>query len=145
MDDAGAGEPLELGGMVQERVEERSRPIAAARVDHQAGGLVDHQHVGVLVDDGERDRLGAEGGILLAGDERDLDRFAALYLQARRGGAAVDPHVARGDQARQPRARLLREQARERLVEPQPGELGRNGEAHVIIRASAIGIQRLRT
>ena len=49
----------------EQAVEQRARPVARRRMHDQAGGLVDHQQVLVLVDDGQRQRLGAEGPALL--------------------------------------------------------------------------------
>ena len=53
------------GSRASKAVEQRARPVARGRVDDHAGGLVDDEHVVVLVDDRDRQRLGAVGAALL--------------------------------------------------------------------------------
>ena len=43
-----------------QRVDQRAAVVAVAGMDHQAGGLVDHQEVVVLIDNVERNRLGLD-------------------------------------------------------------------------------------
>ena len=62
VDDAGALRAADVGELVDvERERVRERPVAppAPRVDDEAGGLVEDQHRGVLVEDVERDLLRA--------------------------------------------------------------------------------------
>lgn len=58
MHDAGPGHVGQVGGMVQQGVEQGAVHVAGRRVHHQAGGLVQHQQVVVLVDDVQLDVLG---------------------------------------------------------------------------------------
>ena len=51
-------------GRAPAAVEQRARPVAGRRMHDQAGRLVDDEQVLVLVDDGERQRLGAIGAAL---------------------------------------------------------------------------------
>jgi hypothetical protein len=64
--DPGAPHPADSGkipAMVQQRVHQGAVGVAGRRVDHQARGLVDDQQVGVLVQHGQRQGLGAGLGI----------------------------------------------------------------------------------
>ena len=62
MDDARPQHPADArqaaGAMRQERVDQRAAGMARRRMDHEAGRLVEHQEMRVLVQDVERDRLG---------------------------------------------------------------------------------------
>ena len=122
--DAGARQPLERRHVVQERIEHRSRPVAAAGMDHEPRGLGDHQHVRILMDDVERDGFRPECRLLGPREQDHLDAFAAPQLQSRPGALAIDQHGAFPDQLRQARSRLLRQQAREGLVQAQARQRG---------------------
>ena len=97
-------------GPARQRLRERPGVVARRRMDGDAGRLVDDDQVVVLVDDLERDVVGAGGVGRRLGDRRDLDRVARLQdvaLLARlatdgdgtgvdqllRGGARADPLV----------------------------------------------------
>ena len=57
VNDARPRNPRKLRRVMQQRVGKRSVPVAAARMDDQAGGLVDDEQRIVLVHDDEIDRL----------------------------------------------------------------------------------------
>ena len=103
----------------QDAVEQRARPVARGRMHHQAGGLVDHQHVLVLVDDVQRDVLGLERLVLRRPTSSTCTRQPAFIA---RGGAGrnftFDLHAAVGDQALQVGARELGRDGRQQLVQP---------------------------
>ena len=88
------GDATVLGVAGQQGVDQSSVPMAGCRMDDQARGFVDDQHVVVLVDDGERDRFGLElerYGVRhyqLQNPARD-DRVAGLDGGARRGDVAL--------------------------------------------------------
>ena len=100
MNDAG---PLDTGDAAvlrvagQQRVDQRPRPVADGGMDDETGGLVDDEHVVVLVDDGKRDRLGLEverlgiGNFEIQNPAGD-DRVVGLDRRTRRG------HVTLGDE-----------------------------------------------
>jgi len=63
MDDAGplyAGDPAVGGIPGEECIDERSARVTRGRVNDQPGRLVDDEQVRVLIDDGERNRLGRQ-------------------------------------------------------------------------------------
>jgi hypothetical protein len=100
--DPGAGDLREPRRVVQERVHQRAPPVPGPGMDHQPGRLVDDQERVVLVHDRQGDRFGLAAGI---GRRSLVDGDAALahpQLEAAAG--------------------MLREHARERLVEPQSRE-----------------------
>ena len=63
--DAGAAFAADAGeavaAMGDEGVDQRAVRVAGGGVDDQAGGLVQHQQIGVLVEDGERQVLALSG------------------------------------------------------------------------------------
>ena len=86
--------------------------------DH-AGGLVDDEDVVVLVDDGDRQRLGPVGATLLGRLQRDVDPLAGTNaLRRTRDRRAVDLDPAPLDQLLQVAARELGNEADDGLVEP---------------------------
>ena len=118
--DAGARQFGQLRVVVQQGVEQGAGGVARAGVHHQAGRLVEHQQVLVLVHDGERDglRRAFHLGFQLGLQPHQL--AAAQQLAGRhrgavqRGRAGLDP---RGEA----RARIVGEQLGQRLVEPASG------------------------
>ena len=69
--------------------------VTAGRMHDEPGRLVDHEHVLVLPEDGDLDRLGDER----RGDrELDLDLLAAREAMALRPPLAVDEGSAGGDE-----------------------------------------------
>ena len=62
VDDAGPkdpADPRQVSHVVQQRVHQRAPRGPRSRMNDQASGLVDHQEVLVLVEDAQRDALGA--------------------------------------------------------------------------------------
>jgi hypothetical protein len=98
--DTGTAGPAHAGGersVGEHAGGQRAPGMAGPGVDDHPGGLVEDEDVVVLVDDGERDRLGLELG---GRRRRDLDVHALATAQAVRGpaGRAVHPHAPGGDQ-----------------------------------------------
>ena len=130
MHDARARDAREFRVAVQQRVEQRAVAVAGARVHDEPGRLVDHDHGVVLVQDRERQRLRLVGerGAGRVGHEHDA--FPAGELALRRGRRAVDADAAVVDPRLQAAAGVLGQEARERLVEAQPGAFRRDDERH---------------
>src|SRR5204862_1230292 len=119
MDDAGARQRGARGVAGEQRIEQRSRPVARRRMDDHAGGLVDHQHVVVLVDDRNRQGLWAVGAAFFSRLQGDVDALAgANALRGTAGSAAVDLDPSALDQLLQVVARELRNERDDDLVEP---------------------------
>ena len=70
----------------QQAVEQRAAPVARRRMHHQAGRLVDHQQVLVLVQHGQRHRLGPEGLALRRRPQLDRAPASPAWTVARRSG-----------------------------------------------------------
>jgi len=123
MHDAGAGDCGKLWRMVQQRVGERAVPIAATGMDHQPRGFVDDDERIVFVDDRERQGLRYERVPARIRQRRDDDALAAIDLLFRRRRPARDGNAAGIDPRSDAAARVLGDQPRQRLIEPQPGKL----------------------
>ena len=99
--ETGARQHLELGVAMQQRILQRARTVAGARVHDEADGLVDDEQGVIGMDDRKRYRLGARfDGRFELGRKREL--FAAFELEPRLGFAAFDferPGVDPGAQA----------------------------------------------
>ncbi len=98
MHDAGTGDAGERGGVVQQRVGERSIPVAAARMHDQSGRLVDDEQRGILVHDRKRNGLRHERGRPRIGQRCNHEAFAAIqpplgvhYCAGERHAAGIDP------------------------------------------------------
>jgi hypothetical protein len=96
MDDARArfaSDTAEIRDVVKKRVDERSGRMAGAWVHDEPGRLVEHRHVGVLVDDFERERFAGNERRLYV---RDIDRYAFPIAHRQVGPrvATLDPDVA---------------------------------------------------
>jgi hypothetical protein len=106
--------------MVHQRVDQRARRGARRRMDHHAGGLVDHDQVGVLIGDASGI---ASGRASSGGGLADLDMSSpgsARALPSRTGPRRAGDR-ALGDQPGQARARQRRllwrgQGARKRLI-----------------------------
>src|SRR4029077_11646576 len=81
-----------------ERVDQRVVPVPGSRMDHEAGGLVDHSEVLVFPEHDERDRRGPELPRRLAGREGDGQAIASDERPGRAGPGPGPPggFVARG-------------------------------------------------
>ncbi len=128
--DARARQRGQRGRVMQQRVLQRAVAVAAARMHDEAGRLVEDEERVVLVHDRERDRL---RGHAVVGRRRrfgDDDRLAAVQLVARRhDDRRADDDLAGLDPALEAIARMLRQQLRQRLVEPRAGQRRGHGEA----------------
>ena len=108
----------------QQRVEQRAVRLAGAGMHDQAGRLVDDDQVGVLVHDLERHALRRRGDRVRRRAAARAPRCSPPVTGLRAAAAlAVDRDVAGLQPGLQAVARVLREQARQRLVEAQPAEL----------------------
>jgi len=81
----------------QQRVDQRSAPVAGRRVNHHSGGLIDHEQRLILVDDADRYRFAGDDALF---DLRDLDPYQLSFLGpiARLLAAAVDQDVTLRDE-----------------------------------------------
>src|SRR6266550_3975928 len=128
MNDAGTRKSGELWRVMQQSVQQRTVAVAAARMDNQPRRFVDNDNRLVLVNDGNLDRLRRiRNGecVLHCLDDDPLTAgkpsFALGDLAIERDGPGVNPVL-------EATAGMLRNQPRERLVEAQPGEVGRNSQ-----------------
>ena len=109
----------------QQAIEQGAAPVAGRRMDHQAGRLVDHQQVRVLVDHVQRHGLGLKGLALGRGAQLDLAAVARLDpLCTAQDRLAVDLHRAVGNQLLQVAARELRHLRGQHPVQPLAVALG---------------------
>ena len=103
VDDAGpqlAAHPGEgIPAVGQQGVHQRAVRVAGGGVDHQAPGLVHHDHVVILIDHVQGDVLGLGFG------GRGLGQYDLEYVSG--GGAVVFPH-GRAPEGHQPRFQKLR-------------------------------------
>ena len=123
MHDTGAGHLRESGIEVQQRVLQRPRGIPGAGMHDQPGGLVDHEHLGVLHARCPARSPPAPRSTASGSDALDFDGFPADDLVLRPQLHAIHQHLAGLDPLLDPRARILRQQFSKRLIEPLPGGL----------------------
>ena len=76
-------------------------------------------------------------------DDTDVNGLACAYLAARRGGFAIDRDIAGQDRGLESRARIVRQQGREGLVQSLAGKFSGNRQA-VLVNAHACGSQHIR-
>ncbi len=124
MHDAGPRHIGQARIVVQQRVHERAYRIAGARMHHQAGRLVHHQQVGVLVNDVERNRLGRRHCIGVLPRHLHADLLTPAQTAAGRQLRTVHRHPAVADPLLQAAARVVRQQQGQHLVQPLTGQLG---------------------
>ncbi len=110
---------------MQQRILQRAARLAGARMDDQSDRFVDDENVGIFVADIERDGFRRHRHFLRRLRAND-DFFAAVNDLSRRRDDAVEQHVAGLDPLRQPRARIVRKQLRQRLIEAPAGRFGWN-------------------
>ena len=124
----------------QRRRGQRRTRVAGTRMHDHPCGLVDDEHIVVLVDDAQRDRLGTE---LVGGARRNLDVDARAALQPVRTLArhAIDAHAAHVDQRLQARARDIGDVRREPSIEPlaRLGGVDRQGRCLHRVSGAAAG------
>ncbi len=93
--------------MEQQRVHERSRPVARRGVHHHSGRLVDYEQVRVLVRDRQRDGFGQDRR-RHGRRQLEVDRVARDGPPALAGRRGVHEHAALRDELRDARAREVR-------------------------------------
>ena len=102
---------------MQQRVHERSGVPAGAGMNHHAGGLIDSDYIGVLIEDFDRKvfRLSVEwrrrGGI-------DLDRLGSAQQIRRLRQPVIDPHTSGLDPFLQTRAAIFGQALVQIEIEP---------------------------
>ena len=121
MDESGAWNGPQPGIVGEQSIEKRPVAIARTGMDHEAGGLVEHQQVRVLVENGKRSRLCSRH--LVALDFAvDTDSLAAQDPVPRPSGGSVEGGGAGPDPLLDPGPGMLRKDPGERLVGPQPAQ-----------------------
>jgi hypothetical protein len=124
---------------MEERVDQRAAWMARGRMDDQAGRLVDGDHVLVLVDDRQRDRLGDQLEI----DRRrdlDVDPIAGAHAVAGLGhDVAADRDVAVVEEPLDLRAGQRGVVARDERVEPGAGIGGHRDQRAATGRGALAG------
>ena len=116
--------------MVQQGVGQRAIPIAAARVNHEACGLVYDDDRGVFVHDRKGNRLRHERARARIGERPHDDALAAVHASCCFDVRARERHAARVDPGANPAARMLRQQARQRLIQSHPTTRGGDVDDH---------------
>ena len=132
MHDARARDGGELRSVVQQCVGKRAVAVAAARVNDQAGRLVDHQYRLVLVHDRQRQRLRRERGSSGIGQWMHQDMLAAADLAARVRRLACEQYAAGVDPGADPAARVLGQQLCERPIQPHAREVDGYGQRETV-------------
>ena len=139
MHDSGAGQMLESGAKVQQRVLQRSIGITGTGMHDETGRLVYHDNRLVGVDDVESDGLRLwrhfdfEHGV-------DDDRIINVDRVAGSASVPVDPHLARCDPCLEPAARILGQQASQCLIQAQTREF--LGDAELVLTVFLHGLAR---
>ena len=115
VDDAGARHLLQLRRMMEERVQQRARPVAGARMHDEPRRLVDDEQSLVLGDDGKRDRFGQRCRFPAAAIRRERRPFRrrAPCASASRGGRPAS-RVRRRSRPGGARARIAAARAKAR-------------------------------
>lgn len=120
---------------MQQRVDQRAAGMAGARVDHQAGGFVEHQQPGVFVKHTERNVLRL-GKCLLRRRLADQDSLTRAQLERWLDRAVRESHLAGLDQRLEPRPAQVRKLADQEAVEPLAGIRIGDDEGPLARRAS---------
>ena len=136
--DARARDQREFRCMVQQCIGERAVPVTAAGMNHEPGGLVDDDDGGVLIHDGERDRLRHEGCRARIGERQDDDALAPIQTPRRFDGAAREGDATGVDPRADAAARMQGQQARQRLVQAQAVARSGDVDDHALRRRSAL-------
>ena len=120
-------DPAQILHVVKKRIYESAGRMARTGMDHHPRWLVQHRDVAVLIQDLERERF---AGHARRFDRRDLDAYL-IALVHRQVGARVparDLDVPCGDQFLNLRTGMACENGDEKLIEPVPIGVRRNGE-----------------
>ena len=128
MDDARArlaSDTAEIRDVVKQRVDERPGRVACAWVHDEAGRLVEHGHVGILVDDFEWERL---AGNRRRRRIRDIDGHALpiAHRKVGPGVAALDRDVPVRYELLDEGARASLEDRHQKAVQSLAAEIGRD-------------------
>ncbi len=123
VDQAGARQQRQLGGVMQQRVDQGAVAVAGGGMGHQAGRFVQRQQILVFIADIERNVLGDGDGFRLQ-DRLAADALAAPHGIAGPDDPAVDPQLAGLEPLLQAAAGIRRQRQRQRLIEPHPGAIG---------------------
>ena len=130
---------LAAGGDADESMHERPRVVTGSRVDDEAGGLVDHDEVLVLVSDGKLQLFALRR--LRLRRRLELHVLPTLQPPRLRPSDAVDDHAG-FDHALCCRSRA--DVLRDERVEPRAGRVVRNANAQDGPRRAARGAERPR-
>ena len=122
LDAADAGE--RIAAMMDQRVDQRAGKIACPGMDNQPGRLVQHDQLGILVEDIERDVFALRLGRFRLG-KVDRDNFAGRHLALGFRRLAADADHALFDQRLDAASRKIgAELLRQPLVEALAGSVG---------------------
>ena len=83
---------LDIAQMPGEGVDQCTREVAHAGVNHEAGGLVDHHQLAVFIDHIEWYVLGLDRGVVARTVEHERDHIARAHAIIALHGAVVDMH-----------------------------------------------------
>ena len=123
---AGARNLRQRGVVCQKAVEQRAAPIACRRVHHHAGGLIEHHHAVVFVDNVQIHRLGRKCQHFFALRHRHFDALRAHQLIFRLRGAAVYLNRALFNPAGEAAARIIGQHFGQSRIQPQTGQIHRH-------------------
>src|SRR5437660_9989389 len=126
MNDTGTRKGRQLRRMMKECVQQRPVAVAAARMDNQARRLVDNDNGVVFVNEGKLERVRRSGGRDWILPRLEHNPLAAVQPPLALRDRAIERDAALIDPILESTAGMLRNQPRERLVEAQPGEIGRD-------------------
>ncbi len=115
-------------GVMEQGVEQRAVGVAAARMHHQPGCLVDHEYLLVLVQDHERNLLRSKRARSDIRFCAQLDTLAAPNLVLGRSAGSVDCHARTLDPVLQAAAREMRQQPCQGLIQAQAGQFRRHAQ-----------------
>ena len=125
------GSCASFGIEVQQRVLQRAGRIAGARDARPAGGLVDHEHMPVLMDDVQVDRLRARPATASGRTALTSTRSPPTTLSFGPQLPAIDQNLAGLDPVLDASARILRQQIGQHLIQALPGRFEGNRQGNV--------------
>ena len=129
-----AADAREVAHVVQQRIDQGAGAVAGRGVYDHARGLVDHEQVGVLVHDAEREILGLDVGGLGRG-HRELDPVAGHGATALPGGGAVDRDATLLQQLDDAGAGEIRQARGQPAVEASAGVVLHEQAANGVVRS----------